>query len=193
VTDTVSVDNDRLTDSVVLRTKFRVALKTNLLFDAVGAPNLGVEVPLGERFSITADMAFARWNINNLYALQTFQGGLGAKYWFDQRKGRLTGWSVGAYGMYSGRYDVQWKDGWQGDGFWSTGLGAGYSMPISERLNIELAAAAGFFYTPEARHYHRPVNGHLMWHQTRYNVSRFSLTKLQVNLVWLICPPKDNK
>ena len=162
------------------------ALKTNLLFDLAGAPNIGVETSIMKQLSVTADFAYAYWRINNLYALQTIQGGVGAKYWFGPSDRPLTGFNAGIYGTYGGRYDVQFKDGYQGDRFWSAGLSAGYSMALSNRLNLELSLAGGYFFTPEARHYHRPENGHLLWDETRYNMGRFSLTKLQVNLVWLI-------
>ena len=166
-------------------TPYIFAIRTNLLFDLVGAPNLGVEIPVGERFSIAADAAYAYWRINNLYALQTLQAGIEAKYWFNQSRA-LTGWNAGIYGMYSKRYDVQWKNGYQGDGFWSAGIGAGYAIPISKRLNMEFGLAAGYFYTPEVRHYTKPENGRLIWEETRYNVGRISLTKIKANLTWLI-------
>lgn len=172
------------------RRRIQPALKTNLLFDLVGAPNVGVEIPLGKRFSVGADIAYAGWRINNLYALQTIQGGVNAKYWFRPWDGLddrvLTGWNAGVYATYCSRYDVQWKDGWQGDGFWSVGVSAGYSIPITSRFNMEFVLAAGWFRTPEERHYHRPENGHLMWQQTRRNVGRLSVTKIQANLVWLL-------
>ncbi len=172
-----------------------MALKSNLLLDAIGAPNLGIEVPfsfnchdgLKKHFSAYLDFAWAGWHTrNNLYSLQTAQGSIGAKYWFNPGHGALTGWNAGIYGIYGSRYDIRWKDGWQGDGFWSVGISGGYAIPIAKRLNLEFSLAAGYFHTPEARHYHRPENGHLLWQQTRYNVGRFSLTKIQVNFIWLI-------
>ena len=162
------------------------AVKTNLLFDLIGAPNVGIEISINKNISLSADMAYAYWQINNLYALQTLQGGIEAKYWFRPLDKPLTGWNAGVYGMYCSRYDVQWKDGYQGDGFRSVGISAGYSMPIAQRLNLAFALAGGYFYTPEVRHYHRPQYGHLLWDETRYHVGRFSLTKVQVHLVWLI-------
>ena len=163
------------------------ALKTNLLFDLVGVPNLGVEWLADKKISITADAAIAYWRIDNLYTLQTVQGGLGAKYWFGSRQNRpFTGWNTGIYALFCSRYDVQWRDGYQGDGFWSAGLSTGYSARIGERMNLEFALAAGWFHTSEVRHYHRPENGHRMWQQTRHRVGRITLTKVQVNLVWLI-------
>ena len=164
---------------------YPVVLKTNLLFDMVGAPNLGVEVSINMKLSVGVDVAYAFWRMNNLYALQTIQGGIEAKYWFKPQVGSMTGWNAGVYGMYCSRYDVQWGSGYQGDGFWSAGFSGGYSLPISKRFNLEFGVAAGYFYTPQVRHYHRPEDGHLLWDETRYNVGRISLTKVKVNLVWL--------
>lgn len=185
--DTTIIDSQVALSSLnEYRTVYPIAFRTNLLFNAVGAPNLGVEVPIGKRFSVAADFAYAYWRINNRYALQTIQGGIEAKYWLSPSDRPLTGWNAGAYGMYSSRYDVQWIDGYQGDGFWSAGIGAGYSTPISNRLNLEFALAGGYFYTPEVRHYHWDPSGNLLWKETRYNVERITLTKVKVNLVWLI-------
>jgi hypothetical protein len=184
--DVPACDSARCDICTVKTTK--LALKTNLFFDAVGAPNLGVEVPFGRNrnFSAALDLAYACWSFDNLYALQTMQGGVGVKYWFNPRGRALTGWNAGVYGVYGGRYDVQWLDGYQGDRFWSAGISGGYSARIAKKLNLEFALAAGYFRTPQVRHYHEPEKGHLLWQETRYNTGRFSLTKVQINLVWLI-------
>lgn len=181
--------------------RYPIAFKSNLLFDAVGAPNIGIEVPIRSHFSVVADFAYAYWRSpKNLYALQTLQGGVEGRYWFgvkEEKKQRkpewakpLRGWNVGAYAMYCSRYDVQWIDGYQGDGFWSAGLTGGYATPIARNLTLEFSLAAGYFYTPEYRHYHQPeydVNGdyRLMWQQTG-NFGTFTLTKVRISLVWLI-------
>ncbi len=164
--------------------KMQVAIKTNLLFWAAGSPNVALEFPIGDRFSVTATSAFTKVSIKKTYAIQTLQGGLDVKYWFTPGGGRtLTGWNAGAYVVSGAPWDVQWKTGWQGDSFVSAGLQGGYSLPIAKRWNLEFLLAAGWFHTPEARQY-RIEGGHMMWLQSRGNVHRFSLTKAQVNLVW---------
>lgn len=181
--------------------KYPAALKSNLLYDAVGAFNIGVEVPIGDHFSVAGDFAYAYWRSpKNLYALQLLEGGIEGRYWFgvsEKKKLKnpewakpLRGWNAGIYGMYCSRYDVQWIDGHQGDGFWSVGLAAGYAMPIARSLALEFALAAGYFYTPEYRHYHEPeydINGNyrLMWQETG-SFGTFTLTRARLNLVWLI-------
>ena len=162
------------------------ALKTNLLYDLIGAPNLSLEVPVGEKFSIAAGMTYAYWRINNLYALQTYHGDIEGKYWFSSSNRLLTGWNVGVYASLGGRYDVQWKSGLQGDKFWTFGVVGGYSLPLSGAFNLDFSLAAGYIGTPEVRRYKRPQEGHLIWKETRYNTGLFSIAKACVSLVWLL-------
>lgn len=162
------------------------ALRTNLLFDLMGAPNIGVEIPAGNHFSFAGDFTYAYIRICNRYAVQTIQGSLEARYWFKQRRNILTGWNLGVYGTYCSRFDMQMGHGYQGDGYWSCGLTGGYSVPIGKRLNLDLSVAGGFLYSPEIREYSKPQDGHLIWEKTTYNASRIALTQVRANLVWLI-------
>ncbi|MGL5228744.1 MAG: DUF3575 domain-containing protein, partial [Bacteroidales bacterium] len=60
-----------------------VALKTNLLFDAVTALNLEVEVPVAKRFSIAGEWIFPWWLWENKQnCLEVLSGNLEARYWF---------------------------------------------------------------------------------------------------------------
>jgi hypothetical protein len=145
-----------------------------------GAPNIGTEFRLGSRFSLATNAAFAYWRIKSSHVLQAAKGGLNLKYWFKSGEKPFTGWHCGVWG---GRFDVQWGSGWQGDRFYSTGVVGGYSFAVGHKLNIELSASPGLFYTTEMRHYHT-VDNVLMWQQTRYNARRF-MFKCAVNLVWL--------
>jgi len=165
---------------------YTLAIKTNLLYDLVTGANIAVEVPIGKRFSVAADFLYAYTRINNHYTLQATQGGLEARYWLGHREKQLTGWNVGIYGMYCNRFDVQWGDGYQGDGFWSGGLSAGYSVPLSRLFNLDFSISGGYIFFPEVRHYHKGQNEQLLWQETRYNVGRISLTNVKVSLVWLL-------
>lgn len=180
------------TDATMQRPMYPVAVKTNLLYDLAGVPNIGIEVPVGQHFSAGVDVAYAHWQYHNEYTLQTSQVNLDAKYWFNARtrKRALTGWNAGVYGLYSGEFDVQWKNGYQGDNLVSFGISGGYSLPVSNRFSMEFAVAGGYVYSSEVRHYY--LNGnYLIWEETRYNFSALSLTKLQVNLVWYLTLKKN--
>lgn len=190
--------------------RYPVAFRSNLLYDAVGALNIGIEVPYGKQknWSAMADMAYSYWRSSkNLYALQTLEYGLENRYWFGVSQKRkesnpnwaqpLKGFYVGAYGSYWQRYDVQFIDGYQGDASWSAGFTAGYSIPLNRSLSFDFGIGAGWFSTSEYRHYHQPeydAQGkyHLMWQQTG-NWGGLSLTKLRLSLVWLIQTSKTQK
>lgn len=181
--------------------RYPIALRTNLLYDAVGAANIGIEVPIREHFSMIADFAYSYWrSTKHLYALQTLEYGVEGRYWFgvsNRRKDKnpswakpLKGWNVGLYGRYWQRYDGQWIHGYQGDGSWSVGLTAGYAFPISKQLSFEASIGGGYLSTNEYRHYHQPEYNqdgkhHLMWQETG-TWSGLSLTKVRFSLVWLI-------
>jgi hypothetical protein len=169
----------------------RVALRTNLLLDIVGGANIGVEVPLGEHFSVAGDFAFAHTRIKNLYTLQTLQWTAEGRYWFNPKINTLTGWNIGVYGTYSSRFDIQWGRGYQGDGYFSAGVSGGYAWRLTDRLNLDVSALIGGVWMPELRHYDRPREGHLMWIETRYNATRFLPTMLRANLVWFVGPKKN--
>lgn len=182
---------------------YPIALRTNLLYDALGALNIGIELPYGrgKNWSFIADIAYAYWRSpKNLYALQTLEYGLENRYWFgvsQKKRDRKANWAqplkgfyVGIYGKYWQRYDAQWIDGVQGDVSWSAGLTAGYTIPLSNSLSFDFGIGAGWVSTSEYRHYHQPEydeNGqyHLMWQETG-RWSGLSLTKVRFALVWLI-------
>lgn len=192
------------------KVRYPFALRTNLLYDAAGALNIGVELPLGreKNWSLIADMAYSYWRSpKNRFALQTLEYGLESRYWFGVNQKRkehnsnwaqpLKGFYVGAYGSYWQRYDVQFIDGYQGDGSWSAGLTAGYAIPISRSLSFDFGIGAGWFSTSEYRHYHQPEYDehgkyHLMWQQTG-KWGGLSLTKLRFALVWMFQTTKTQK
>lgn len=181
--------------------KYPIALRTNLLYDAVGAANIGIEIPIREHISVIGDFAYSYWRSHkNLYALQTLEYGIEGRYWFgvsNKRKDKnpswakpLKGWNVGVYGRYWQRYDLQWINGVQGDHTWSAGVTAGYAFPISKQLSFEASIGGGYISTNEYRTYHQPEYDknrkyHLMWQETG-QWGGLSITKVRFSLVWLI-------
>lgn len=175
------------------RVLYPIAIKTNLLLDVLGGPNLGIELPVGKRISVAADFAYAHTRVNNSFALQTIQGSVEGRYWITQGKNPFTGWNIGLYGSYSGRFDMQLNEGYQGDGYWSAGVSAGYSIPLTPRFNLEFSIGGGYIYSPEVRHYHKDGNGMLLWQETRYDTGTISLTRVNVNLTWIVGFSKKTK
>ncbi len=185
-----------------------LALKTNLLYDMVGVANLGVELPIGRRWSVEGDVAFAYWRTSNhLYALQTLDYGLTTRYWLPagyKRRHRNPAWdkplrgvNIGVYGRYWQRFEAQWKDGIQSDAAWSAGITTGYAFPIGRHFTLEAGIAAGYLSTSQYRTYDRPQydsegNYHLMWNETGV-WGGLALTRVNFSFVWLIQTGKGGK
>lgn len=133
------------------------ALRTNLLVPAL---NVGLEVPVGDRWSVGADYYYPWWLARgNDRCVEMLAWFLDARYWLDPEPGeKLTGHAVGAYAGF-GYYDFQWlKSGWQGE-FIDIGVDYTYALPVARnRLRLEFNIGLGWIHTV-ARHY-TPTDGY---------------------------------
>ena len=178
-------------------TKTILALKTNLLYDAVSWLNFSVEVPLGKRFSAVYSHQFPWWTWgegNNEYCMRFLSIGAEARWWFKPmprektekriKRDKLMGHFLGVY-VESGKWDFERKRDicYQGE-HWSAGLSYGYAMPIGKRLNLELSASVGYASIP-----HRgfePAQDYSELYHLREKDGTWNYigpTKLQVSLV----------
>ncbi len=167
-----------------------LALKTNLLFDAVTVLNVEVEVPIKERYSVLAEWNFPWWVAkDNGSALEILSGSLEARYWFGDRsdKPKLTGWFGGIYGG-GGLYDLQWNNnGYQGEFFIAAGLSGGYAHTInkSETLRLEYSLGLGYLKTNYRYYEGRLDNQYLVWqYDGRY--TWMGPTKAKISLAWML-------
>ncbi len=166
----------------------RFALKTNLLFDALLAPNIELEVPIGNRWSVAGEWIFPWWvTKNNGYAFQLLSGQVEGRYWFGEREKvpQLTGWFAGLYAG-GGLYDLQWKNnGYQGEFYIAAGLSGGYAHTINKKGNLRMEYSLGLGYlSTDYRYYEGQLNNeYLVWrHNGRY--TWLGPTKAKVSLVW---------
>lgn len=170
-----------------------VALKTNLLYDALTLLNYSVEVPIGKHFSalLYHQVPWWTWGQNNHeYCIRFMSLGTEAKWWFwrgvesTNRRDKLTGHYLGVYAE-SGKWDFQWKRSicTQGE-HWSVGLSYGYAMPIGKYFNLEFSLSVGYASIPY-RGYIPNEDYSVLWRdasrQGRWNY--FGPTKAQVSLV----------
>ena len=137
--------------------KMLFALRTNTL--AIPFTNIGVEVPLGEHWSLGADW-YSPWIWRERHSenLDTWGWGfefqaldLEARYWFTNPRKRpeqrLLGHSIGLYAA-AGHYDFErdWK-GNQGE-FGNIGIDYLYALPLFKgRMHLELELGLGFIYS----------------------------------------------
>ena len=182
---------------VIEDTKTILALKTNLLYDAVSWLNFSVEVPIKERYSLLYYHQFPWWTWgqgDNEYCMRFLSIGAEARLWFKpmpreatakrMKRDRLMGHFIGVYAE-SGKWDFERKQDicYQGE-HWSAGLTYGYAMPVGKRLNLEFSVSAGYANIPHRGYepaydytelYHLPEKDGT-WHY-------IGPTKAQVSLV----------
>lgn len=173
------------------------ALKTNLLFDAATLVNLELEVPIGKRWSVAAEVIFPWWlQEQQQRCIQMLSGNIEVKYWFGDRtydrKGQkresLTGWFIGLYAG-GGYYDLEWNArGYQGEFFIAAGISGGYAHSIGRNLRMEYSLGVGYMRT-NYRYYEAKKGTDNQWHLTRKTDGRFTWigpTRAKVSLVWMI-------
>ena len=174
--------------------RFVMALRTNIL--AVPLANVGVEVPLGEKWSLGADLYYPwLWRkahhegLDYLgWCFELMALDVEARYWFKPARRtpetRLTGHSLGLYAA-AGQYDFEknWT-GHQGE-FYNIGVDYLYAVPIcGGRMHMEFELGLGYIYSP-AQPYDTFVEGDKAFRRkgvTTY-VNWFGPTRAQVSLV----------
>ena len=135
----------------------KVALKSNLLYDATLSPNLGIEIGLAPRWTLDLSGNVNLWTVDGHkwkhWLVQTE-----ARYWFCRR---FAGHFVVLHaigGQYNfGNLDIDMK--FLGSDFsklkdrryqgWGAGAGIayGYAWPVHPHWNIEAEIGVGWIYT----------------------------------------------
>ncbi|MFI3302727.1 MAG: DUF3575 domain-containing protein [Rikenellaceae bacterium] len=204
----VTTEPTPITDTADSNFKPLLAIKTNLLFDALTAINLEFEVPLKKCWSIAAEWIFPwwtscgssrnDWHSDSDSSRNTFQllhGNIEGKYWFGNRDSRpvMTGWHLGIYAG-GGLYDMERKaDGYQGEFFIAAGLSGGYAHTIfadkitNGNLRMEYSLGVGYLKT-NYQHYTEHWGIDNTWHTVHDysgNYTWFGPTRARVSLVWL--------
>ena len=160
----------------------RLAIKTNLLYDALLMPSLEVEYRINKRWSVNLEGDMAWWKNNGkhkYYQLATISPE--GRYWFKTRKP----WHGHYIGVFTGFswYDLEnGNKGYRGEAQMA-GLSYGYMWPIARRLSLEAGVGAGFLHTRYEEYL--PKDGHYHYQQTK-QTNYFGPLKLKFALVWCL-------
>ncbi|MGN0188448.1 MAG: DUF3575 domain-containing protein, partial [Candidatus Cryptobacteroides sp.] len=211
VTDTLSAPPSRIPMNVgkssFLEYRTILGLKTNLLFDALTAVNIGVEVPFARRFSVNAHLTFPWWTggpYGNKYALEILSLDGEFRWWFApkylnrndpkvqsgryRQRDALVGHYVGIYAG-GGKFDIQAgsRTGCYQCHNKGVGLSYGYVMPLGRRLNMEFAVSIGYMAI-DYQHYVPLEDWSLLLKDDSKvgTLHYFGPTSLKVNLVYPI-------
>ncbi len=174
---------------------FYMAVKSNLLYDVLAVPNVGVEFYLGDNWSVVGQWMYGWWSKNSSHRYWRIYGGdLAIRKWFgkEAEEKPLTGHHLGIYGQ-AFTYDFEWHGkgymgGRPGGTLWdklnyAAGVEYGYSLPIARRLNLDFTIGLGYW---GGQYYeYIPLDGHYVWQATK-NRHWFGPTKAEVSLMWLL-------
>ena len=190
VRDTMCIE----TTEVVLRDtvphKFYMAVKNNVIYDALLLPNLAVEFYIPGRWSIEAEGVWSWWRFNSFEKYNRIQSvGLEARKWFGKKHADnpLCGHHVGLYGMY-GTYDIKREKNEFGNlsnSSFSVGFSYGYSVPVAKRLNLEFGIAFGYMGGEYEKYSYSDYWNDHPWEST-HKRHYFGPTKAKASLVWQI-------
>ena len=146
-----------LSCAVLAGTAQRMAVKTNLLYDAVASPNIGVEAGVAPRWTVELSGNFNNWAVNRHLWKHWFVQPE-ARYWLCER---FAGHFFGAHAI-AGEYNFgNMKNSFKilGSDFsglsdkryqgWAAGMGVayGYSWILNRHLNLEAEIGLGWIYT----------------------------------------------
>lgn len=164
----------------------QVGAKANMLWWATTTPNLGVEVAIGKKLTISADGNYNAWTF--------FPDGMSLRHWLVQPEVRywtcksFEGHFVGLHGHY-GKYNVGQipflpeldKYTYRGE-LYGGGVSYGYHFAIGRRWGLELTAGVGYTYLE----YNKYVCSECAELMGRYKRHFFGPTRLGVSFIYII-------
>ncbi len=162
------------------------AVNSNLFYDGIGAPNFGLEFPIG-KLSFNISYVFP-WYVakKDSWCYQLNYWEFEGKYWLGDREyaPKLTGYAVGVYGG-AGYYDFEFKSkGYQGEMF-NVGASLHYAKSFGKEKRWRLQFGAGIGMMRTNYSYYEYKYDHLVWQRDgRY--TWFGPTKLDINLGYLL-------
>ena len=171
--DTVAVvqKTDTLISQVIVpeheeRKPFYMAVKTNMLYDVLAVPNIGIEFYLGKNWSVSGSWMYGWWDKNSKHRYWRIYGGdIAVRKWLGRKAAEkpLTGHHLGLYGQVF-TYDFEWG----GTGY----MGGRPGKTLWNSPNYAMGVEYGY-------------DGHDVWESTKKR-HWFGPTKAEISLVWLL-------
>ena len=136
----------------------KVAVKTNLLYDATSTINLGTEFGLSPKWTLDVSANYNPWTYSNNKKWKHWLVQPEARYWFcNKMMGHFIGFHTIAGSYNIGNVNVDFKflgtdfsklkdyryEGW----FVGAGVAYGYSWVLSKHWNLEAELGVGYTYS----------------------------------------------
>ncbi|MDE6073459.1 MAG: DUF3575 domain-containing protein, partial [Muribaculaceae bacterium] len=174
---------------------FYMAIKTNLLYDAIALPSLSAEFYLGKNWSAGVNWTYGWWDKDNSHHYwRAYGGDIVVRKWVGE-KSRIKPLTGHHLGVFAGivTYDFEfggtgYMGGLPGHTLWDrcnryAGIEYGYSLPVGRRLNIDFSLGLGYLGGKVIKY--EPSNDRYIWEETK-NFSWFGPVKAEISLTWLI-------
>ena len=165
---------------------FCLGIKTNLLYDALLVPNLGLEFHLGKGWALGANWGYAWWKHDpKAFYWRIYGGEVDFRKYFGKQSKEfpLSGHHLGIYAQ-GVTYDFcLGNTGIICNLSYGGGLEYGYSLPIGKAINIDFGIGIG--YLGGEYKIYEPIDDHYVWKETRLR-HWFGPTKAEISIVWLI-------
>lgn len=186
-------DPDLQVEAPVMQKKTIFALKTNLLYDVLLVPNIGIEFYLGNTLSLSANWHYAWWNTDSWY-WRTYGGEIALRKWLGSNASSktLTGHHIGIYAQaltydfLLGNHGYQSGDPGQSlfdRASYAFGVEYGYSLPIARKLNLDFVIGLGYQGGKYNEYSH--IDDCYVW-ESKKQRNFWGPTKAEVSLVWLL-------
>ena len=179
-----------------------VSVSTNLLYDAVLVPNVGLEFNIWDNWTLSLNGMWAWWTAEKVsWFWRVYGGEVAVRKYFGRRAAvrSMTGHHAGLYGQaltYDFCLGERGTIGGQPGGTlfdranFAAGLEYGYSVPVAKRLNFDFTVGLGYHWGEY--HEYIPVDDCYVWQATK-NRRWIGPTKAEISLVWLIGKGNYNK
>ena len=170
-----------------------LALKSNLLYDALLVPNLSLEASIGSGWTLGAGGMLAWWSKDAKHRYWRIYGGdLEIRKYFGtlSKSKPLQGHHLGIYGDFL-TYDFEFgAKGYQSKATYAAGIKYGYSHPIANRLNLDFALGIGYLHSNYKTYV--PRDGCYVYQETKKR-KWLGPTQAEISLVWLLGKGNTNK
>lgn len=129
----------------------RIAVKNNILYDALLTPNLGVEIGLHKKLTLDVTGNYNPFEFGSNKMIKHWLVQPELRYWFCERFSRgfvgihahggqaNVGHIKLPFGMYKALNDYRYE----GD-YYGGGISVGYQLPLSKRWNLEFSIGGGY-------------------------------------------------
>lgn len=120
----------------------RTCFSANLISWATLSPNAGIELCISHKSSLALDMTATPWSLSRQLSLRQISLCPEFRYWFNKT---LYAHYIGINLLYSS-YDIHFKKNEHDGNIIALGLGYGYSLMLTSRLNLIPGIGIGIGY-----------------------------------------------